>query len=122
MTIATPIGLHYAHGRMALDAGKHVHFNKTMTTTIEDATDLIDAARRRDLKIVASPGEVLRPQNQQVRKLIQEGVLGTLSWAVCGSAFGTYHEDEPERSGDGHIGDIDPSWYFRKPGGGRSTI
>src|SRR5690349_7138096 len=31
VTIASPIGLHYRQGRQALDAGKHVHFNKTMT-------------------------------------------------------------------------------------------
>ena len=30
---------------MALEAGKHVHFNKTMTTTVAEATDLIDTAR-----------------------------------------------------------------------------
>src|SRR6185436_8424783 len=45
------------------------------------------------------------------------GVIGRVTWAICGAAFGTYHEDEPERlAGTG--GAIDPSWYFRKPGGG----
>ena len=29
LSIATPIGLHYEQGRAAVDAGKHVHFNKT---------------------------------------------------------------------------------------------
>jgi predicted dehydrogenase len=33
VTIASPIGLHYEQGRHALLAGKHVHSNKTMTTT-----------------------------------------------------------------------------------------
>src|SRR6266702_2786744 len=33
VSIATPIGLHYEQGKAAVDAGKHVHFNKTMTTT-----------------------------------------------------------------------------------------
>lgn len=28
VTIASPIGLHYLHGRQALDAGKHVHFTR----------------------------------------------------------------------------------------------
>ena len=39
VTIATPIGLHYAQGRQALETGKHIHFNKTMTTTAAEATD-----------------------------------------------------------------------------------
>ena len=115
VTIATPIGLHYEQGRQALEAGKHVHFNKTMATTAAEATDLIELARARDLRIVASPGEMLRPHNQELRRRIAAGEVGTLVWAICGAAFGRYHEDEPERAG---ADAIDPSWYFRRPGGG----
>src|SRR5579884_1481311 len=118
VTIASPIGLHYEQGRMALDAGKHIHSNKTMTTTVAEATDLIETARRKGLKIVASPGEMLRPHNQQIKKLIGDGAIGTLCWAACGAAFGTYHEKERVRQGDDVLSNIDPSWYFRKPGGG----
>lgn len=118
VTIASPIGFHYAQGRQALEAGKHVHFNKTMATTVAEATQLIELAQTKDLKIVASPGEVLRPQHQQVKKLIADGAIGTLCWAVSGAAFGRYHEEEPERQGDDVLSSLDPSWYFRKPGGG----
>lgn len=117
VTICSPIGLHYEQGKMALEAGKHIHFNKTMTTTVAEATELIDLANERSLKIVASPGEVLRPHVQAARKAIADGKIGVPTWAIAGAAFGTYHLDEPER----HQGDapaIDPSWYFRKPGGG----
>ena len=31
VTICTPIGLHFAQGMQAIEAGKHIHFNKTMT-------------------------------------------------------------------------------------------
>src|SRR5439155_8997464 len=43
---------------------------------------------------------------------------GTLCWAICGAAFGSYHEDEPERASGPGGPPIDPSWYFRRPGGG----
>ena len=118
VSIASPIGLHFHQGRQALLAGKHVHFNKTMTTTVAEATELIALARARGLKIVASPGEVLRPQHQMVKQLIAEGAIGQLCWAVCGAAFGRYHEQEEFRSGDDALSNVDPSWYFRKPGGG----
>src|SRR5918911_1839966 len=49
VSIASPIGLHYQQGRQALLAGKHIHFNKTMTTTVAEATDLIDTARQKKL-------------------------------------------------------------------------
>lgn len=118
VTIASPIGLHYEQGKAALQAGKHVHFNKTMTTTDDEATELIELARANDLRIVASPGEVLRPQVQAVKRAIAGGAIGTPVWAACGAAFGTYHLDEEERQQGGSLSSIDPSWYFRKPGGG----
>ena len=119
VTIASPIGLHFEQGKQALSAGKHVHFNKTMTTTTAEATELIELAQAKGLKIVASPGEVLRPQLQHVKKIIGEGAIGTLVWAICGAAFGRYHEQEHEfRSGSDVLSNVDPSWYFRKPGGG----
>jgi predicted dehydrogenase len=118
VTIASPIGLHHEHGRRALEAGKHVHFNKTMATTVTEADDLIALARAKDLKIVASPGQMLLPHNQRVKELLAEGAIGILCWAACGVAIGTYHEDESVRHGDSVLSNIDPSWYFRRPGGG----
>jgi predicted dehydrogenase len=118
VSIASPIGLHYAQGKQALEAGKHVHFNKTMTTTVDEADDLIATAAGKGLRIVASPGEMLRPHNRRIKELIAEGAIGTLAWAACGAAFGTYHEREGVRQGDDVLSNIDPSWYYRKPGGG----
>lgn len=118
VSIASPIGLHYEQGRLALAAGKHLHFNKTMTTTVAEANDLISTAASKGLKIVASPGQVLRPHIQQIKKLIREGAIGDVVWTACGAAFGTYHEKESVRQGDDPLSNIDPSWYYRKPGGG----
>jgi predicted dehydrogenase len=114
VTLCSPIGLHYEQGLQAIERGKHVHFNKTMTTTAAEATELIDRADAAAVKLVASPGEMLRPLNRAVRGLVESGALGKISWAATGAAFGTYHEEEPVRQGNG----IDPSWYWRKPGGG----
>ena len=118
VTIASPIGLHYEQGKKALEAGKHVHFNKTMTTTEAEATELIELAKEKGLKIVASPGEVLRPQLQAVKRHIEDGSIGLVTWFMNGSAPLTYHEAEEFRQGDDVLSNIDPSWYFRKPGGG----
>ena len=55
----------------------------------------------------------------RARQLIEEGAIGQLSWAICGGSFGSYHEDdEPERTAAPGGVTIDPSWYFRNPGGG----
>jgi predicted dehydrogenase len=118
VTIASPIGSHFEQGKQALEAGMHIHFNKTMTTTVAEADELIALAEAKNLKIVASPGEVLRPQVQAVRKAIADGRIGIPTWGIAGAAFGTYHLDEKERQSDDPALRIDPSWYFRKPGGG----
>ena len=118
VTIASPIGLHYEQGKKALQAGKHIHFNKTITTTVDEATDLIETAKAKGLKIVASPGQSLRPHLQQIKRLIAEGAIGTVAWAACGAAFGSYHEQEGVRQGSDVLSNINPSWYWRKPGGG----
>ena len=118
ISLATPIGMHYTQGKAAILAGKHVHFNKTMTTTSAQATELIDLAAARGAKIVASPGEMNRPHNQAIKQLIADGAIGELCWAVCGASFGRYHETEIYRQGNDPLSNVDPSWYYRKPGGG----
>ncbi len=95
MTIASPIALHHEQGLAAIRAGNHVHFNKTMALTPEQATELIEAARAAGVRLVASPGEMLRPHNQRVKAMIADGVIGTVCWAVCGAAFGDYTSASP---------------------------
>jgi predicted dehydrogenase len=119
VTIASPIGVHFEQGMMAVERGVHAHFNKTMTTTADEADELIAAAEAAGVRLVASPGEMLRPLHREVRRLVGDGALGTLTWAVAGSAFGTYHENEDSvRAGDDVLTNVNPSWYWRRPGGG----
>jgi len=119
VSIASPIGFHYEQGLMAIEHGVHMHFNKTMTTTVAEADDLIVKANANDVKIVSSPGQMINPLLNRIRELVQEGALGTLTWAVTGSAFGTYHQQESTvRHGDDVLTNVNPAWYFRKPGGG----
>src|ERR1051326_6080720 len=89
-----------------------------MTTTVQEATHLIEEAAARGVKLVSSPGQMLRPQNQRIRQLVQEGALGRLAWAATGAGFGSYHEREGLRQGEDVLSNINPAWYWRKPGGG----
>ena len=119
VTICSPIGLHYEQGLAAINAGKHVHFNKTMTVTYEEAVALIDAAKKKGVKIVASPGVMIAAPVQSKRKAVLEGKIGKVVWATCGSGnIAQYHLDEEERKGNHGVEPIIPAWYFKKPGGG----
>ena len=119
VSIASPIGVHYEQGKLAIEHGLHVHFNKTMTTTVDEADDLIERAAAKGVKLVSSPGELINPRLQAIKRLVDEGALGKLTWAITGAAFGQYHEQESSvRHGDDPLTNINPAWYFRKPGGG----
>lgn len=119
VTLCTPIGLHFEQGMQAIAAGKHIHFNKTMTTQVDEADKLIAFAAEKGVHLVASPGMMLHPHNRRIRKAILEGTLGKLVWAVAGTAgVGDYHMKEEFRTGEDILTDVNPAWYFRKPGGG----
>jgi len=118
MTIGSPIGIHYEQGVAAIEAGKHIHFNKTMTTSVDECDDLIAQAAKKGVRLVASPGMMLHPHNQRIRDRIREGAIGRLVWAITGAAVGDYHLTEEFRTGEDILTDVDPTWYFRKPAGG----
>jgi predicted dehydrogenase len=119
VSLCSPIGLHFEQGVQAIQRGIHVHFNKTMTTTVAEADALIEHARASAVKLVASPGEMSRPRLQRMKQLIDDGQIGTPTWAATGMSFGTYHEDEVSvRGGRDPLTNVNPGWYFRRPGGG----
>jgi predicted dehydrogenase len=114
--IATPIPLHYRQVKAALEAGKHAYVQKTMTTTLSEADDLVATACARGLKIVASPGTILRPPTREIRDLVARGLLGKVYWALTGMQS-PGHEHEGIRRDDDVLSNIDPTWYYQ-PGGG----
>jgi len=118
VTLCSPIGLHYEQGMLALAAGKHIHFNKTMTTQVWEADNIINTAAAKGLKVVASPGMMLMPRYRRMRKAVLEGALGKLAWAAAGASIGGGHINEPIRQNSDVLRNIDPTWYFRRPGGG----
>jgi predicted dehydrogenase len=91
-----------------------------MTTTVDEATDLIARAKAARVQIVASPGMMMYAHNRRMRKLVLEGALGRLAWAISGTTAGSgkYHLNEEFRTGEDVLTSVDPSWYFKKPGGG----
>jgi predicted dehydrogenase len=117
VVIASPIGVHYDQAMKAIAAGKHLHLNKTMTTTKAEADDVIEAAAKAGVKVVASPGRAHRPAAKRVKEIIEAGEIGRVYWAETGAAGGG-HEFERFRTGDDVLSNVNPAWYYRRPGGG----
>jgi predicted dehydrogenase len=117
VVIASPIGIHYEQAMKAIAAGKHLHLNKTMTTTKAEADDVIEAAAKAGVKVVASPGRAHRRGAKRVKEIIEAGEIGRVYWAETGAAGGG-HEFERFRTGDDVLSNVNPAWYYRRPGGG----
>jgi predicted dehydrogenase len=117
VVIASPIGIHYGQAMKAIAAGKHLHLNKTMTTTKGEADEVIAAARKAGVKVVASPGRAVRPVARRVKEIIEAGEIGRVYWAETGAAGGG-HEFESFRTGDDVLSNVNPTWYYKRPGGG----
>lgn len=75
--IATPTFLHHALVMEAIKAGKHVLCEKPMALTVAEATEMIDAAKKANLKL--GFGYMMRffAQHQEAKKMIADGRLGT---------------------------------------------
>lgn len=116
VAIAGPIPVHYEQTMKALAAGKHVYVQKAMTTTLDEANDVVEARKRAGVKLVASPGQMLDGIHQRLRDLVRDGALGKIYWALTSNAGGG-HEAEAFRGGSDVLSNVDPTWYYRKGGG-----
>ncbi|NRF90368.1 Gfo/Idh/MocA family oxidoreductase [Paenibacillus frigoriresistens] len=109
VAILTPIPLHYRQALAALNAGKNVYVQKTMTTTSEEALELTRIAIAKGLIIGASPGQMLNRYHKAAKKIIDSGKIGKVCF-VRGQGPHPGHEMEDLKG-------IDPSWYYKHGGG-----
>ena len=106
VAILTPINTHYSIAMDAARADKHIYVQKSMTTSLKEANELLSTVEKRGLKLVASPGQMHNPSLRMTKKLLDQGLIGKPLWGyIITSSSG--HLYEP----------TDPSWYY-KPGGG----
>lgn len=105
---ATPIPSHYAVTLAGLRAGCHVYTQKPMAATVDEATILIEEARTRGLLLGCAPEHPVRPYIQTIRRLIDEGAIGAVTFARVQSSHGGPEKHDVAR---------DPTWFY-KPGAG----
>lgn len=77
--LLTPASTHYALIREALLAGKHVYTEKTMSTSLEEAEELLALARRNGLYLGSAPDTFLGAVLQDARCAIDSGAIGQVT-------------------------------------------
>jgi predicted dehydrogenase len=110
--VATPNALHAEQVVACLEAGKHVLVDKPMATTGRDARQMVEAAKRskRTLSVMFQMRH--HPANQQLKQLIEEGSLGSLSLMRAHMGFwfppAEVWRHERELAGGGAVMDLAP--------------
>ncbi len=76
VSIVTPNHLHYAVAKAFLEAGINVMCEKPLTTTLQDALDLVEVARRRRLIFGLAHNYTGYPMVRQARQMLAEREIG----------------------------------------------
>jgi predicted dehydrogenase len=77
--VASPPGTHHAVAKVALEAGKHVLCEKPLSTSLEDALELVEAADKVERILMVSQNYRYNAPFRAVQRLVMEGVLGELA-------------------------------------------
>ena len=76
VSIAVPTTLHRTAALDAIDAGANVLIEKPIADTVQNADDIIAAARRREIKLMVGHVERFNPAVLKLKELIGDGLLG----------------------------------------------
>src|ERR1035437_3681967 len=106
--ICTPTALHFSMAREALEAGKHVVCEKPLTTTVEEAQELVAVAAQKGLRNCVCHNLRSYPMVPQVRRMIEASDLGEIL-----SVQGAYSQDWL-------LYDTDWNWRIESSAGGPS--
>ena len=80
LVIATPVYTHFELASKALLAGKHVLLEKPMTSTPDEARELIDLAHKKGRVLMVDHTYLYTPAVKKMKSLVDEGVLGQLQY------------------------------------------
>src|SRR2546422_1066665 len=78
IAVVTPVWTHYELAKAALENGKHVFVEKPLTSSVEQAEELIGLAIRKNLKIMVDHTFLFTGAVKKIRQLLEEGALGSL--------------------------------------------
>lgn len=76
--IATPNKVHMEMAVAALEAGKHVHLEKPMALTLDDAEAMVHASEKTGAKTIVGYNYLHNPAFMHAQKLIAEGAIGRI--------------------------------------------
>jgi len=107
--VCTPPHLHAPISIAAMEKGKHVLCEKPLARTIDEAKEMLDAAKRNNVKLKCGFNHRFHPSVKQARRVFDEGVIGELNflrcrYGICGRpGYEKEWRANPEIVGGGHL-------------------
>ena len=81
VSVCTPNGLHAPCSIAALDAGSHVLVEKPLAMNAREGQQMLDAAEKNNKKLIIGFQNRYDPKTQFIKKLVDDGELGTVLYA-----------------------------------------
>jgi predicted dehydrogenase len=105
----TPIQLHHAFNMKAIESGRHVYSEKPIASTVKEADEIIQAAKKKGVIVTCAPPMPLHPDHIRIKALVDRGALGKVCYARATGA----------NPGPAWITEFtsDPTWFYKKGGG-----
>lgn len=92
--VATPPMSHAGIAMQALNAGKHVLVEKPLSTSVEDAEELVRAAATNNVQLMVGHTFEHNPAVRQLREVVRSGVLGKILYLDSARlSLGRYQRD-----------------------------
>ncbi|XXM72949.1 Gfo/Idh/MocA family protein [Lysinibacillus sphaericus] len=107
--ICTPSGFHASIAVQIAEAKKHIIVEKPIAMTIEDTDKIIEACKVNNVKLAVVHPNRFRPVVQELRKIVDRGLLGEISHASCIVNWNRnqeYYDQAPWRGTKQHDGGV----------------
>lgn len=107
--ICTPSGFHVSIAVQIAEAKKHIIVEKPIAMSIEDTDKIIDVCNINNVKLAVVHPNRFRPVVQELRKIMDQGLLGKISHASCIVNWNRnqeYYDQAPWRGTKQHDGGV----------------
>ncbi len=108
VAVSSPVQLHHDMFLAALGAGRHVLCEKPLSLTGAEGRQMADAAEASDRATLVCFENRWSPEHLAIRKLVDEGTIGRLSFVQVTITSGYWHPTHAPQS----------SWMYRRELGG----
>ncbi|WP_338449630.1 Gfo/Idh/MocA family oxidoreductase [Niallia oryzisoli] len=107
--ICTPSGFHASIAVQVANAKKHIIVEKPIAMTLEDTDKIIETCKINNVKLSVVHPNRYRPVVQELRKILEENLLGKISHASCIVNWNRnqeYYDQAPWRGTKQHDGGV----------------